>query len=217
MIEARQIRAARALVNWSQERLSELSGVARTTIKNIETGQTAPRLDTAATIQQTFEDHGVEFIPGSGVRLKETSVNVLHGDDGVIKLFDDIFQTAISDDSEVLISGASELSEKDGLLYSELLEHLDRLDKAKVQERILTQEGDYHFLNEWQSYRWLPAKYFENTPIFAYGDKIASITWGPPRIVTIIDSPLYAKSYRGLFNFAWDRAEIPSDKKNERS
>ena len=75
MIDAGQIKAARALLNLHQMQLAELAGVSAATIKRIET---APEIRGAAEslwrIQVALEKCGIEFIPGDhekgpGVRL----------------------------------------------------------------------------------------------------------------------------------------------------
>jgi len=68
MITPAQIRAARALLNWGQDRLSERSGVSITTIGNIETERTSPHRSSAAAIQRALEEAGVEFTPDGGVK-----------------------------------------------------------------------------------------------------------------------------------------------------
>ncbi len=76
MLTPAQIRAARALLNLSQDQLAEASGLARQSIKNIERGVTDPRLSTAMTIKTTLEKAGVQFLEpsdsavGPGVALK---------------------------------------------------------------------------------------------------------------------------------------------------
>jgi DNA-binding XRE family transcriptional regulator len=76
MLTPAQIRAARALLNWSQAQLAEASEVASQSIKNIERGVTDPRLSTAIAIKTTLEKAGVQFLEpsdvagGTGVALK---------------------------------------------------------------------------------------------------------------------------------------------------
>ncbi len=80
MITPVQIRAARALLNLSQDELAEASGLARQSIKNIERGVTDPRLSTAMTIKTTLEKAGVQFLEvgtealGAGVALKSRTI-----------------------------------------------------------------------------------------------------------------------------------------------
>ncbi len=76
MLTPAQIRAARALLGWSQAELAAASGVALQSIKNIETGKTDPRLSTATALRRALEAAGVIFLNdgesvngGPGVRL----------------------------------------------------------------------------------------------------------------------------------------------------
>ena len=74
-LAAAQCRAARALLQWSQETLATVSKVAKPTIANFETGNTQPYDRTLADVRLALEAAGVEFIPenggGAGVRLRK--------------------------------------------------------------------------------------------------------------------------------------------------
>ena len=78
-LTAGQMRAARALVGISGERLAELSGVSLVAIRRAETargGQGMMRANADA-IRRALESAGIEFIPenggGAGVRLRDRS------------------------------------------------------------------------------------------------------------------------------------------------
>ena len=66
-----QIRAARALLNWTIQELAEKVGVDRNTIAQIEAGRYATD-ETLAIIRRVLEAAGVEFTNGRwpGVRLR---------------------------------------------------------------------------------------------------------------------------------------------------
>ena len=66
MLNARQIRAARAWLGISQDDLAEASLVSKRTIAGIELGQSANDR-TLRDIQQALEDRGIEFIFDDGV------------------------------------------------------------------------------------------------------------------------------------------------------
>ena len=77
MINAAQIRAARALLDISQSRLSAMSSVSESTIKRLE-GASGIRgaAESIWKVQRVLEEAGIEFIPadgssGPGVRLRE--------------------------------------------------------------------------------------------------------------------------------------------------
>ena len=67
-----QIRAARALLNWSARHLSEVSGVSQSAIHRAETakGSLTMHEQGLAAIKITFERFGVEFLQDCGLRLR---------------------------------------------------------------------------------------------------------------------------------------------------
>jgi len=73
MVTPAQCRAARGLLDWSQQDLASHAGVGIVTVRQVETGETEPRRSTLTVIRQAFERAGVEFIDenggGPGVRL----------------------------------------------------------------------------------------------------------------------------------------------------
>jgi transcriptional regulator with XRE-family HTH domain len=75
VISPAQLRAARALLAWSQDQLATASGVPKRTIARVELGQAVPQRRTASAIRAALESAGVEFIPenggGAGVRLRK--------------------------------------------------------------------------------------------------------------------------------------------------
>lgn len=73
-IEGEQVRAARALLGWTQQELSEHSGLSLTTIKRMESlGTERSSAVNIAAAEKALEAAGVVFIPenggGAGVRL----------------------------------------------------------------------------------------------------------------------------------------------------
>ena len=77
MITTRQVKAARALIGWSQGDLAMRSGVSEPTIARLETvvGQLGGREGTTQKIRTALEAAGIEFIDenggGPGVRLRK--------------------------------------------------------------------------------------------------------------------------------------------------
>lgn len=74
MITARQIRAARALLGWSQQQLADKAIVSINAVTRLERGEVDPRVSTLTAVEQALTKAGVEFISaderkGEGVRL----------------------------------------------------------------------------------------------------------------------------------------------------
>ena len=77
LVSIRQLKAARALLNWSQEQLAAASGVSVPTIKRLEAqdGSLGGREKTVERILSSIHAAGIEFIDenggGPGVRLRK--------------------------------------------------------------------------------------------------------------------------------------------------
>ena len=77
MITGSQLRAARALLNWTSAQTAEMARLTRQTLHRLETHDDVPpsRSGSLVALERLFLDHGVEFIDaddvkGPGVRLK---------------------------------------------------------------------------------------------------------------------------------------------------
>ena len=77
VITVAQLRAARGLLKWSQDRLADASGVAISTVRRMEAneGRLRGNAENVWKIQRALEDAGVVFIDenggGPGVRLRD--------------------------------------------------------------------------------------------------------------------------------------------------
>ncbi len=76
-VSIRQIKAARALLGWSQDDLAQHSGISAPTVKRLEAadGDVGGRPETGEALVTALEKAGVEFIAenggGAGVRLRK--------------------------------------------------------------------------------------------------------------------------------------------------
>ena len=72
-----QSRAARGLLDWSQEQLAAASHLGLSTIRDFERGKRVPTESNLRAIQSAFEAAGVELIPanggGAGVRHRQST------------------------------------------------------------------------------------------------------------------------------------------------
>jgi transcriptional regulator with XRE-family HTH domain len=78
MITPAQRRAARGLIEWSQQELAHRAQVDIVTVHQLEAGLSQPRRATLEVIRRAFESAGVEFIEenggGAGVRLRKRTL-----------------------------------------------------------------------------------------------------------------------------------------------
>ena len=94
MIDAKQVRAARALLEWSQDELVKRSGLSLTTIRRMEDFGIGPGRSSGANVvavQKALQSAGVQFIAenggGAGVRLQKAAPTgqPAEGEAGIIK------------------------------------------------------------------------------------------------------------------------------------
>jgi transcriptional regulator with XRE-family HTH domain len=75
VITPAQCRAARGLLDWSQQQLADRAGVGIVTVRQLEAGETQSRRATLEVIKRAMEAAGVEFLEenggGPGVRLRK--------------------------------------------------------------------------------------------------------------------------------------------------
>jgi transcriptional regulator with XRE-family HTH domain len=74
MITSAQCRAARGLLDWTQQELADKAGIGIVTVRQVEAGLSKPRRATLEVIKRAMEAAGIEFIDGNGggpgVRLR---------------------------------------------------------------------------------------------------------------------------------------------------
>ena len=76
MITSAQIRAARAMLDWSREQLSDNSSVGISALMRLESAEGVPsgNIKTFEAVQKALEEAGIEFLgspeEGAGVRWK---------------------------------------------------------------------------------------------------------------------------------------------------
>jgi transcriptional regulator with XRE-family HTH domain len=74
MITPAQCRAARGLLDWTQQDLADQAGIGIVTVRQLEAGVNEPRRATLEVVKRAFEVAGIEFIDpndgGAGLRLK---------------------------------------------------------------------------------------------------------------------------------------------------
>jgi ribosome-binding protein aMBF1 (putative translation factor) len=67
MVNAAQLRAARAWLRWSRADLAHRSGVSERAIVRVEVGGYVTKDRTLRDLERTFADAGVEFVSEGGV------------------------------------------------------------------------------------------------------------------------------------------------------
>jgi transcriptional regulator with XRE-family HTH domain len=192
-----QIRAARALLNWSRDDLATATALSADTIRRIESGSLQPRISTVAAIKVAFEQRGVEFLPRNGVAQRDETLSVIEGKDFYIKLLDDIYHTLKDVGGEVLFFCADDRNVNPEALLAE-----NRLREAGLRFRNLIEEGNTTIIGSPDEYRTIPSAFFHHELQVTYGSKVAHCLGTKERVI-IVNDKSWATMARKTFDLIW--------------
>jgi transcriptional regulator with XRE-family HTH domain len=216
MITARQIRAARGLLEWSGDDLAKKASMTRATLSKIESDLVQPQEATVARLAQVLDIAGVEFLDGDGVKMRQQEVRVFSGKVGYRQFLDHIFLTLKHGGRvrQFNLSDGSNLGFADE--YGQA--HLTRMGAIDgLDARVLTYEGDLSFPAPYCTYRWIQKDLAEMAPFYLYGDFVTFPMHesSHKREWVSISSKLLTERYARQFDVAWSKASVPPKKKKK--
>lgn len=218
MINAEQIRAARALLDWSTSDLAKQTGLTVNGINKIERGHVQAHRETIEKLQDVFEAARIEFIGDIGVQWAQHHVRTLTGVNGLKAFFDDVRHVAQRSDQEIVICGVDEdyLEEKLGDFIEYQRKEMSSYSNLKM--RCLVEEQDFSLgASSYCRYRWLAKGYFSNVPFYIYGDKMAIIVTSGPEdpLILLIHNRTIATAYRRQFEAMWSLGQDTPGRKSK--
>jgi transcriptional regulator with XRE-family HTH domain len=223
MLTIEQIRAARALLGWSQSDLADRAGLSQTGIARIENGTNKPNTSTLNKIMGAFEKAYIEFIGSAGLRKRSGEVRVLKGPDAMSDFLDDVYETAVrhgtrENPAQVYLSNVVHQNWLKWMGPDRWKNHTDRMTSKKdvMDVRIIVKEGDYNFpTSTYSQYKWMPGNLFNEKSFYSYHDKLAFLNFMEDELeIFIMQQADFARGYRDLFLVAWDNlATTPPEKK----
>ena len=214
-----QIRAARALLGWSQHDLADKAGLSQTGIARIENGTNKPNSKTIEKITNSFDAADVEFLGSSGVRKRTGEVRILRGENAMSDFLDDVYETAIKYGTketpcEVFLSNVVHQNWVNAMGPNRWQNHTDRMTKDKdvMDVRIIIKDGDHNFpASDYAKYKWIPEEYFNDKSFYSYHNKLAFLNFKEgEQEIFVMNQADFARGYRDLFLIAWNStAEDP--------
>lgn len=208
-MRGRQLRAARALLDWTTDELAEKAGVSKATVISIEKGGSNPNTATQRKILHAIDKAGIEFTEDGGVRPKQSIIKTYSGQKEFWEFFDDIYETALeSPSADLCVTNVVE-KEVDRWLADYEPVHNRRMTKLPgCSVRALLQEGDDHVTSSsYAIYRWIPKSQFSDVSLYLYGNKSAFIEFMEGDVfVTVVESASVTDSLRKMFESVWATA-----------
>ncbi len=204
LITTDQIRAARALKNWSQTDLAERTGLAVPTIANIELGKQEPGKNTLAKIIDAFSIGGIRFT-ANGVEFDKDEIVSIVGLGKFKNILFDVIRTLENKpprEREFLVFSADDTrsSPEEIELYNEML------TRGITHRRIVSSKAKS--LHHRYSSKTIESKYFDDKgAVFVFDDRLAFYTAaeGDQEPTTlIITNHRIAETYKKIFAYMWD-------------
>jgi len=209
MIYARQMKAARALLDWSQQDLAAAASVSPTTVRNMESGDISPRHATAQIIRRIFEESGIEFTEGEGVRRRNDAVVIFQGEDASDMFFEDVLHTVQQKGGDIvgIFKSHQTLIESCGIMPGNL-GHLAAITQLAMIRCITpTLLSSLPTSSSFQS-RAIPKQYIGPSSYIAYGNKYAIIldeACSLSRFI-VFTCASTSQEYRKHFHDLWEMA-----------
>lgn len=210
-----QIRAARGLLGWQQADLAKHCGISRTSIAHIENGHTQPSQTNLEKIMQVFWDAGLIFIEEEGLKRRSETIEILEGNEGIIRFFDNVYEHISAYGGEILVSGVDEqmFDEAQGETAEPHIKRMEAL-KNYTCKVIIRESDDNPSAVSYAEYRKVPDEMFSNVPFYLYGEKLAIILWGEVKHKVIVHSDReLTEAYRKQFYFVWQHGKTIPEKK----
>lgn len=214
LISPRQIKAGRALIDWSAEELAKRCGATKATISGIETGKSAGSVELLSRIAYALQSAGVEFTETGGVQPRQSKIVIYRGRDGFTSFFDDVYEVAKTHENPgICVTNVNEAQYEYWLGSYEII-HMKRMAALKkLKLHVLVRENDTHLTSTaYCEYKWVPQEQFADVSLYIYGDKVAFIEFSERDVtVTVVENRAVTESQRKMFDLAWANASAGPD------
>lgn len=212
-----QIEAAMSLVGVTREALCKEAGIAKKTLNDTINDKTAYRESTINKIRNILETHGVEFLPGEGVRRKPVAVDILTGREGLQEFFNGVHEYASKHGGTIVMFGIDETTFIKTITPEFSQDYLARMTEVSrrrgdLEVLAIVCEGDTNFCaSDYNEYRWISKEIFQAVPFYIYGETLAIMDFdtAPGPTIMLIKSRAITNAYRKQFQAFWKMAYAP--------
>ncbi|QQR69935.1 MAG: helix-turn-helix transcriptional regulator [Alphaproteobacteria bacterium] len=200
-----QLRAARALLNISQDELANASGASLTSIRQFELGGITKLQQKTESALLSYLSEKIEFIGVRGVALREKDHLILEGENVIAQMFEDIHTHLRGQEGAeaLFLCGSTPC-----LFAPELVEYCNALREADFTYRAICHKKDAT-----SPIRTAPANFTPLPLQVVYGSTVAQML-GPDRIL-LVRTPMLAKGLKQTFEMLWEALPSPEAETEE--
>ena len=208
MMTVSQIKAARALLDWTQAELAKAAGTHLNVVNNIERGIANPRQGTLEKLQAALEGHGITLIGNRGVELRRDTVTMLkHEGEGFLRaLMADI--VANTKGTEEVLSILPDIRNFSGHDPEANKAYYDGKEEKGFRERMITRDMPGFFPRNAAAYRVVAAEDLGPVDTIIYGERVAYVFWAAQEVVILKNTDL-AATQRRVFEQFWSSGHEP--------
>lgn len=208
IILPRQFRAARADLNMTLDDVSVGTGLGKGTISDIETAKTDnPRTNTTETLRLFYEARGIQFLENGGIAPQNLTVQQYQGEEGFRAFMNDVYEVAKAEGGDIRLHNAKPSNWIKWLGEQWNSMHTQRMLKIEkpMDYRITAGHGDTQLIGKHAKYRWLPKSMWNQQSFYAYGDRLALLTFKEESVhIVVIYNRELAQSFRAMFDVVWE-------------
>jgi transcriptional regulator with XRE-family HTH domain len=206
---ASQIKAARALLDWSQEELAKASDVSLSTVRNFENGFCLRR-DLVTQIRKALEKAGVEFTECEGVSRRNDAVKVYRSADSCEMFFNNLLQTVEKHGGDILCVTQSQdmLLHSCGVTGRDNTARLEILNNLAPVKCLVPETASFSTLPQSFQFRTTSKHHLGPYCYYIFGNKCAQvIPMGRTEFLYVVYRvALVTDTYRTHFMSLWDNA-----------
>lgn len=209
MLTIQQLKAARALLGWTQQDLARAAGMHLNVINNLERGTTNPRQKTVEKLQKALEDSGVAFLGARGVELARQAMALrkVEGPGCIAALIEDVLRHAGGAGDEIL-SVMGDIRNFNAHDADAARAFYDEKAARGFRERLITCARPGFYPRHSQDYRVLAPAALGAVDTVIYGDSVAFIAWHDQEVV-ILRGADFAQGQRRVFEMLWAAGHSP--------
>jgi transcriptional regulator with XRE-family HTH domain len=211
MLSIQQIRAARALLGWTQKQLAQAAGLSVRALNMIELEQVIPRAETLRQLYEAFSAQQIKFEADHGVKLLKDRLEIsrLGGVANKEELMEDIITQLRW--SGGLCSYVGPYEEEFVRINRSLLNiFYKKCWEYRIKEAIISAKGYTRFVARPAFYRWLEPELIGEMAFCVYSDTTALFTGSKGEQIVILRNKGIASYFLRQHKALWQRArELP--------
>ena len=197
-------KAARALLEWQQADLAKVAHLSLTAINNFERKIGTTRESTLQTIQSTFEEHGIDFLPGGGLRHTDDIAEVVRfsGRRFITDWTYFFMRTPLKPGDEILASSLDEGLWDHPDHHQSTKDFLSWAKQRDLKLKSLVSDKNTPYPRQQHTYRAIPPELIGKITYAISGNQLSFVLWKKKQVI-VLHNAAVAETFRNQFKYLW--------------